>query len=603
MKRLWSILVPYRSLVFFVLFISLIQSAADLAVPQLVRFMMDVVLPGGNLRLLTVYCMIGLGFFAVKALINYMHTVYIFDISHRVSKQMRVRLFRHIGNLPLGYFITRPKGTIVSKVISDVNAAERLVLTLFSRIAGQAVELLAILAVVLYFNALLGVVLVLIVPTLGFVLYVNARQIRRLSRLIQRQIGQLNARVTEAIDAIVVTRIYGRQDYEVDRFADMTESYRMMNMNRRQSVGRMESSVDLFGNAGLVFIFWVGGYLLFQDRLTIGELTANVLYLQMMLRPLRSIVTMHTIFQEGMASLERIEELLNTPAEEDQGSSDSELPLEFDEVVSAVKEPAAARVELDRERITGSVAFSDVSFSYPNGEQVLHDINFEVQSGETVALVGPSGAGKSSIVQLIPRLYVPTSGRILLDGVDTATMELKFLRSLIAFVTQEPILFAGTIYDNIAYGRPGATEEQVIEAAVAANAHEFISRLPNGYQTEIGERGVKLSGGQKQRLSIARAIIKDPKILILDEATSFQDAESERAIQDALRYLLHGKTSFIIAHRLSTIVEADRIFVVQYGRIVQQGTHRQLMNEPGLYKKLYRMQFEQAEQLLYRERG
>ena len=568
MRQLVQLLRPYRNLVIMVLMLSIAKSGAELAIPQMVRYVMDVVLPKADLRLLSQMALIGVGFFAFKAVVQYLTTIYIFDISHRVSKQLRIRLFDHIESLPLSYFITRPKGTVVSKVITDVNATERLVLTMFSRVAGEALEVAAVVLAIFLFNPWLGLALATIVPILVLILYFNARQIKTISKSIQKQVGLLTARVTEAIDAIVVTRVYGQQPFEIERFRKQTEEYRLMNMERRKNIGRMESSVDFFGNLGLILIFWVGGYLLFQGKVSLGILTANVMYLQMMLRPLRSIVNMHMIYQEGMASLERLEELLAVPSEASSRS------------IGLMPAP-----------VSGQLRFERVSFHYPNGEEVLHQIDFELNPGETIALVGPSGAGKTSIVQLIPRLYAPSSGKILLDGIDLQEYDLAYLRSQMAYVSQDPVLFSGTIYDNIAYGRPGAEPDEVIQAAKAANAHEFIIRLPNEYRAEIGERGVKLSGGQKQRLAIARAIVKNPKILILDEATSFQDSESEKKIQESLRFLARGRTCLVIAHRLSTVVKADRILVIEDGRIVQSGTHEQLIRSGGLYNQLYRTQF------------
>ncbi|MDZ7703841.1 MAG: ABC transporter ATP-binding protein [Trueperaceae bacterium] len=392
--------------------------------------------------------------------------------------------------------------------------------------------------------------------------------LRRAARKIRSRVGDMTATASEAIGNIGVVKTFANERLELATFQDENDDYVDLNLSRRKQVGLMEGFVGLSAELGLAALLLIGGWRIVQGGLSIGELSAFLLYLNNLIGPVRSVMFFNNSLQAGMAALERVDSLL-----EDNPETEGDVDTVPD----------------------SRVVFDDVYFSYPESEQkALRGLGFEVSPGSTVALVGPSGAGKSTVIRLLSRLYDPDEGAVKLGGIDLRDYQLDALRNAVAVVPQDPTLFSGTVSDNIRYAKPGSSQDEIEEAARLANAHGFISDLPQGYDTEIGERGVKLSGGQKQRVAIARAILKEASVLILDEATSSLDTESEALIQDALDKLFarrHGVTTLIIAHRLSTVQGADKIWVLEQGRVRESGTHRQLLAQGGLYRNLYDLQF------------
>ncbi len=580
-RRFLGYLAPHRRLVMLVVVLNLLHSALAIAVPQIFRYLVDVIIPAGDWGLLLQIAAGSILFFALKALIYFGSMFLVFLVAHNVILDVRMSLYRHIQSLPLRYFESRRSGTIVSRIMNDVGALEQLVLTVSSRLLGEMLQIIAVAGILVYMSPSLGgtVVAIMILVASYFLFY--SRKIRGLSRIIQSRLAGLTAMAQEMVGGIKVVKSFGTEEQEQAIFGGESREYRDRNVERRGVLGVMDAGVDFLGNLALVAIFFIGGYLAMGDRLSIGSLTAYVLYLRMMLSPMRSVVMFTNIFQRGAASLERIYEVMDMPSED---------VLAPGQLSTAVAGPA-----IIPSRVDGHVAFESVNFRYlKDTDDILSGVSFEARSGDTVALVGPSGAGKTTVINLIPRFYDPTAGKITLDGTDLRLLDLKALRQQVGIVLQDPVLFSGTVADNIAYGRRDATMEEIEEAARISNSLEFIQRLPRGYDTDIGERGVKLSGGQKQRLAIARAVLKDPRIIILDEATSFQDSESELLIQKALEKILETRTTFIIAHRLSTVTRASRILVLRDGRIAEQGSHRELLRRGGEYRRFYELQFREA---------
>jgi ABC-type multidrug transport system fused ATPase/permease subunit len=405
-------------------------------------------------------------------------------------------------------------------------------------------------------------------------------RVRPIYRQVRDRLGDINAELQDNISGIRVIQAFGQERHELDRFTQRSTQYYEERVRGIRYWSTFFPAMGFVASLGMVIVLGFGVYRIFSGALSLGGLVAFISYVASFYEPINRLVQVDNTVQQAIAAGERVFELLDT------------VP-EIEDAPDAIKLPV----------IQGAVAFEGVSFRYGTGEEVLRDVSFQMQPGQVVALVGPSGAGKTSIANLIPRFYDPVRGRITVDGYDIKKVKLASLRKQIAVVLQETFLFNGTVRENITYGKPDASEEEMIAAAKAAYAHEFIMNLPQGYDTEIGERGVKLSGGQKQRLALARAILTDPRILILDEATSSVDAEAEYLIQRALEKVLEGRTALIIAHRLSTIRHADRIIALEDGRIVEVGDHHELLARGGLYSQMYRRQYDLVAASHKRARG
>jgi subfamily B ATP-binding cassette protein MsbA len=529
---------------------------------------------GDRHRALLRLCGVILGLIFLKSLFEYLQAYWMAHVEQGIIKDLRNDLYRHLNELSLSYFNRTRTGQLISRITNDVNLVNGGVSAGFVTLIKNPLLILANLALALYLSWRLTLIALVILPaSLGIIGFIGSR-LRRASTLSQEKMAEVTSVLQETISGVRVVKAFAMEEFETRKFRRVARDYfkSLLHITR---ISKLASPLTEFLSAIVgVGILWFGGQqVLTGDGLSPGEFMLFLLAVFSLMQPVKELSSINSRFQETIAAGNRIFEILDLAPE----------------VVSL---PGAKKIE----RFNDCIRFENVSFSYENEESaaptiVLRNISVAVKKGEILALVGPSGAGKSTLVDLLPRFYDPQQGRILIDDIDLREIEVKSLRSLMGIVTQETILFHDTVRNNIAYGLQEISEEKLIQAAQAANAHRFIIELPQGYATVIGERGVKLSGGQRQRLAIARALLKNPPLLILDEATSALDSESEMLVQQAIERLMVNRTSFVIAHRLSTILHAHQIIVLDKGRIVQRGTHDELLRQKGIYQKLYKMQF------------
>ncbi len=490
----------------------------------------------------------------------------------RVVSDLRVDIFRHLQNLSIRFYDGRHTGSIVSRISMDTGALHSLITGALVNIITDVVTILAVLFVLLRANWQLAILSYAVLPFFVVNYLWHKRRFRVESRRHRRNWDGVMSFLHERISSTRLVRAFAAEQSEIEAFRGRIEAD-FNNYNRViRRVTFLSVGADFLAGLGTLMVLGYGAWLVLAGGgLTVGELTAFLLYLGMLFTPITRIIDSNAVIQQAATSLEKIFTLLDTQPHVPGNDQLPELP-----------------------HAEGRVTFENVGFAYRAGHTTLEDVDFNVRPGEVVALVGPSGSGKSTIITLLARFYDPSSGRILVDGRDIRDFNVQSLRRQIGIVMQDNILFSGTIAENIAYGRPGATRDEIIAAAQAANAHDFVEDLPLGYETWLGERGVNLSGGQRQRVAIARVIIKDPRILILDEATSALDTKSERLVQEALERLMTQRTAIVIAHRLSTVVNADTILVLDHGRIVERGAHDHLLRQRGLYARLHELQFSKA---------
>ncbi|MEE9201252.1 MAG: ABC transporter ATP-binding protein [Candidatus Brocadiales bacterium] len=501
-------------------------------------------------------------------LIAIVYGYFMSGVGQRVIYDIRNEVYGHVQDMPLSYFEDRSTGDIMSRVVNDVNSLEQVVVVPVTTFITDMLRLSWILFFCFQWDWQLTALALAVGPFMVCLTYTFGKMIRKTYRELREKVGELNALIQDNISGIRIILGFARQDREMERFMRKNEENYRLHVRIYRMFTTYRPIVDLFTETGAVIVLCVGSYKVLSGEMSAGTFVVFFPYLRMVYEPVSGLSRFYNQVQRAMASTERIFEVLDTPV---------------------VLKDAPDAVELTP--LSGRVEFKDVCFTYPNGTEVLKDINLKVSPGQMVALVGPSGAGKTTITNLIPRFYDPTSGVILVDGHDLRKVKSKSLRRQMAMVLQEPFLFNDTVKSNIKYGRPEATDEDVVRAAETAGAHHFVQELPDGYDSVVGERGVKLSGGQKQRIAIARAILADPRILILDEATSSVDAETERLIQEALYKLVENRTTFVIAHRLSTVLNADIIAVLDKGKIIEMGTHDELVTQGNLYAKLFQLQF------------
>lgn len=510
-----------------------------------------------------------LGAVAVKSFFVWMAGQLGAQLQEYVTRDLRDTLYRHLQQLPLGFFTEYKTGQILSRVLTDTAQTKVVITEVITRGLQAVATVLVTIYALFAMSWELTLLSLVVAPLLTLSLQPLLRKLRRGHRRLGNQHGEMTAVVQEAISGIRLVKSFDAEAYEVQRFVDASGSYARGTARMARIAVLSQPITETIGTAIAVLILWYGAReVLIDGSMSGADLITFLILVMRMLQPLKQLSQLPTTAQASLAAAERLFDVLDRPTE-----------------------TALDRGVREVHGLERGIEFDQVHFAY-DGDEVLHDVGFSARRGEVVALVGASGAGKTTLVDLIPRFYEPTRGRILLDGVDTRDIRLRSLRSLIGIVSQDTVLFNDTVRHNIAYAADDRfTQAQVEAAARAANAHGFIVELPQGYDTPLGERGTRLSGGQRQRIAIARALLLDPPILILDEATSALDTESERLVQEAIDRLLAGRTVFVIAHRLSTIVHADQILVMDRGRVVERGTHEELLGEEGVYRRLYDLQF------------
>ena len=567
-RRVAVYLRPYKLPAVATVACAVISLLASFAFPKLTAYAIDDVIRPGRIELLTPVMLGLIGAFLLRDLFSGLRILVNNHFEQNVILDMRRDVYARLQRLPVGYFDQRASGDLMTRVIEDVNSVERVLIDGTEQGVVAVVGVLGVGAILIYINPLLALVAMSPIPILAAgALWYTLTAHRRYRR--QREASSaMNALLMDNLQGVRQIKAFGRENHEDQRFSQRAEALRRGTLGIMRVWAIYSPVMSFAGAIGYALVLWIGGRQVIQHQMEPGALVGYLLYLGMFYTPIGQLHGLNQLLQSGRAAGERVLDILD-----------------------ATKERADARPRPPlRSPVRGNVIYEQVSFSYDEGKTALHNISLHAQPGEMIALVGPTGAGKSTVVNLLPAFYELTSGRILVDGQDISGAALESLREHISVVSQEPFLFNGTIRENILYGKLNATEAELIAAAQAANCHEFISNLPQGFAAHVGERGVKLSVGEKQRVSIARALLKNAPILILDEATASVDTATERLIQEALEHLMAGRTSFVIAHRLSTIRKADQILVLRHGEIIERGTHEELTERDGLYAKLSRIQ-------------
>lgn len=568
--RVLKYLRPYRFLAITTLICAGVTTALELIPPWLVKIVIDDVIQSSRSELLP-WTIVGfLVAYGLKNLFASLRIRWNNTLEQRVVHDLRAQVFAALQRLSVSYFESRSTGEIMSRVNSDTEHVERIFVDGLEGLLTASLTLVGITIMLFTLNWKLAALSLLPIPILVLSASAFTKRVHRYYHAIRRNAAELNAYLQDALSGIRETMGFNRQSYERERFGRLSWQYSDSNLKAMYLWSLYSPGMIFVGSLGTVLIIWYGAGEVLRGALTVGELVMFLSYLALFYVPINQIHSVNHMLQHALAASQRVFDILDT------------LPEVQD------RPGAVAPVE----RLNGAVRFEQVSFHYRPDVPVLLNVSLGVQPGERIALVGPSGAGKSTMLKLLMRFYDVRDGGITIDGYDVRGLPLVFLRSQIGLVQQEPFLFNGTVRDNILYGDLGAEQERLEAAARAARAHEFISQLPEGYDTWIGERGVKLSVGEKQRVSIARVLLKDPPIVIFDEATSNIDTETEVKIREALDCLTRGRTTFIIAHRLSTLHHVDRIVVVDQGQIVEQGLHQELLTKGGVYAGLYEAQFE-----------
>lgn len=574
-KRLLGYLTPYWGKMGLALLALLASSGFGLAFPLVIVRLLDSVTQAKTFGPLNNLALLLIGIFLLQALFTSVQSYLLSYVGEHIVYDLRTSLYAQLQKLSLSFYSSRRVGDIVSRLSSDVTQMRTMLTGNLTGFLSQVVALIGSIIIVLTMNTRLTLFILALVPVLIVVAGVFGSRLQKASTTIQDELADSTVVAEEGLQGIRVVKSFGRETYEVNRYSNAMEKTFKASLRMAVYSSAFQALMMFLGFSTIAAIMWYGGREVISGHLTLAMITGFLMYGISIAASLGGMAGLYAQLRSAIGGVQRVFEILDT------------TPAIQDEPNATVMPPAL-----------GHISFEDVSFTYDGQAHVLHNVSLDVKAGEILALVGPSGAGKSTIFNLIPRFYDPTDGLIRLDGLDLRSVTQQSLREQIGIVPQETILFGGTIRENILYGRLDATEEEMIEAAKAANAHEFIMAFPKQYETIVGERGMNLSGGQRQRIAIARAILKDPAILLLDEATSSLDNESEGLVQEALDRLMQNRTTVIVAHRLSTIKVAHRIAVLDKGRIVELGTHDELMELNGLYAKLYSMQFRDPEEEL-----
>jgi ATP-binding cassette subfamily B protein len=584
--RLFAYLRPYRGKFAAAQFCLLVSTLASLAFPYFTGRLIDAAGHGGGVAALATglpAASLGVNAIAlvlllallIQAIGSYFQTYWLAEVGERSLAALRRDVYGHLIRLPMAFFSRRRVGELGSRLAADLTVIEGTLTGAVPMLLGQVVVLAGGLTLITLTSGRLTLVMLGSLPVAIGLAMVFGRRTHRVAREAQDRLADTNVIVEETLQGIASVKAFTNEDYETDRYRAGVASMIDVTLRGARYQGAFGAFITFVLFGSIIPTMWYGARLVESGALTFGGLTQFLLYTTYLGGAMGGFARLYGEWHRTMGATQRVREILTEPAEDFDG-------------------PPASRPASSPGRIHGGVVFDRVSFAYPSRPEVtvLRDLSLTVHAGQRIALVGPSGAGKSTIVSLLLRFYDPDSGRILIDGRDAREYPLHQLRSMMAIVPQDVLLFGGTIAENIAYGRPGATEAEIEEAARQANAHDFIAGFPEGYQTVVGDRGLKLSGGQRQRVAIARAILRDPAILILDEATSSLDSESESLVQQALDTLMRGRTSVIIAHRLATVRRADCLFVIKEGQVVESGTHEELSaREGGLYRTLSELQF------------
>ncbi len=596
-RRLFGYVKPYRKRLFFAIVCLWLSSLIGLLVPLVSGLLVDAISGQTTSGRSTLFRFVGdfytnvlertppqfrsglvnwvagamLGVFVLQALFNFVQSYLLSFVGERVLADVRLQTYEHVQRMSLRFFNDRRVGEITSRITNDVTTIQNTVTLNVATFLQGGITFAGSLAFMLFLSVRLTLITMTVVPILLFAAIFFGRRIRHISTEVQDRLADATSVLEETISGVRVVQSFAREAYEQRRFRNAVEAAFDTSMRRTRIRSIFLPIVSFVGFAAIVLVLWYGSQQVVSGQISTGDLVSFLVYAGTIAASLGTFTGLYSQLQEALGATQRVFGILDT--EPDIVDKPDAVPLP---------------------PVKGAVDFEHVSFSYDTergGVRVLHNINIQVAPGEIVALVGPSGAGKTTFVNMIPRFYDVSEGAVKVDGFDVRDVQLHTLRTQIGIVPQETLLFGGTIRDNIIYGKLDATDEELVAASKAANAHQFITQLGEGYNTAVGERGVKLSGGQRQRVAIARALLKNPRILILDEATSALDTESEALVQEALDRLMQGRTTFVIAHRLSTVQIADRIAVMDRGRVVELGSHQELMALGGLYSRLYSLQF------------
>lgn len=567
-KRILSYIKPYLHILLLALLCTMLAAGGNLYLPWIFRDMIDKVLNAKDYYMLNMISASIVVIFLLRGIFLYGQNYLMSFVGQHVIIDIRSEVFRKLQRLSMSFYDKNKTGTIMSYVTNDVNALQGAMVDNTIELVTEGIILIGSVCAMVYLDWKLTLFTILTFPVVLYFMNFFGKKIRRSGGQIQAATADITSVLQESVSSARVVKSFVREQYEIDRFERENEVNLKANLKNAKYMATLSPTIEFVAALGVTLILWYGGNNVIAGETTAGSLVAFLAYAVNISNPIKRITRVSGHIQKALAAAQRVFDVLD-------------LPEEVKDLPDAKALPA----------VTGSVSFEHVTFSYNAGDEILHDLSFEAKPGQAIGLVGPSGAGKSTVASLLPRFYDCDSGTIRIDGKDIRHVTLDSLRNQVGIVPQETILFNGSVYDNILYGRLDATKEEIEEAARAANAHDFIMELPDGYNTMLGDRGVNISGGQRQRIAIARAILKDPRILILDEATSALDTESERVVQDALNRLMVGRTSIIIAHRLSTIKNADRILVLDKGKLTEDGTHEELMAKNGLYAHLYQIQY------------
>ncbi|MDO4936010.1 MAG: ABC transporter ATP-binding protein [Phascolarctobacterium sp.] len=570
--RLLKNILPYKFRLFWAGICTICASAAMVYLPWIIKNIVDQVLQEKNVERLTYIALSIIVVFILRGFFSYGQHYLMSYVGQRVVIDMRQQAFEKLQRLPMSFYDKNKTGTIMSYVTNDVSALQTALVDNVVELVTESVVLVASIAAMIYLDWKLFLFTAATFPFVLLFIDYFGKKIRKSGAQIQSVVADITSVLQESVSSARVVKSFVRENYEIERFGKENMDNFYANMKNVRLNAILTPVIELVAAIGVTAILWYGGNSVINGYITAGSLVAFLTYAVNISNPIKRLSKVIAAIQKALAAAQRVYDLLD-------------LPETVQNTEGAVALPP----------VQGVVEFKHVDFAYNENELILADINFASRPGQVVAFVGPSGAGKSTIASLLPRFYDVTAGEITVDGYDIRKVTLQSLREQVGIVPQETLLFNGSVYDNILYGRLDATKEEVETAAKAANAHDFIMELPNGYESMLGDRGVNISGGQRQRIAIARAILKNPKILILDEATSALDTEAERVVQEALDRLMVGRTSFVIAHRLSTVKNANKILVLDKGRIIESGNHEELLAKDGLYAHLYQIQYRNKE--------